>query len=78
MIKHAMIVSLAALATLALAGCTEKKQELHMSADGQQAYRGTGSKFVVPGWTPGDRNSWEQELKVRAQQGQNEYTKTAR
>jgi hypothetical protein len=74
MIKHAMIVSLAALA---LAGCTEQKQELHRSADGQQAYRGTGSKFVVPGWTAGDRNSWEQELKVRTQQGQNEYNKTA-
>ncbi|GGX16075.1 lipoprotein [Pigmentiphaga litoralis] len=74
MIKHAMIVSLAALA---LAGCTDQKQELHSNANYQQAYKGTGSKFVQPGWTPGDRNSWEQELKVRTQQGQNEYNKTA-
>ena len=30
---------------------------------------------MATGWKPGDRNSWEQQLKVRTVRGQNEYAK---
>jgi len=41
---------------------------------------GTGLATAIewklpPGWKAGDKTSWEQHLKTRAQQGQNEYTK---
>jgi hypothetical protein len=39
-------------------------------------YQGVGdSPFVAPGWKAGDRTSWQQELKARAQYGQNDYTR---
>lgn len=67
----------AALGILALAGCSEPSQELHSAAQIGQTpeYDGTGSHFVAPGWTQGDKASWGRELTVRTQRGQNEYTR---
>ena len=31
--------------------------------------------FTAPGWKPGDKVSWEQQLKTRTQNGQNDYAK---
>lgn len=59
-----------------LAGCKEKPQTIGSNAKvDAQAWQGTGMPFTAPGWKPGDRNSWEQELKVRTQMGQNDYNK---
>jgi hypothetical protein len=68
----------AALSILALAGCSEPSQELHSAAEIGQTpeYTGTGSQFVAPGWTQGDKASWTSEMTARTQRGQNEYTKT--
>ncbi len=67
---------LIAAVLLGLAACTEKPQELHSNAAlAEPEYMGTGTNFVAPGWTQGDRNSWVQHLKVRTQRGQNEYLK---
>ena len=30
--------------------------------------------FAAPGWKQGDKASWEQHMKVRTQNGQNDYT----
>ena len=71
-------VFLAILLVPGTAACTEREQSLYQGKvqNGEPAYKGTGvSAFTAPGWTPGDRNSWEQELKTRAQQGQNEYNR---
>jgi hypothetical protein len=38
-------------------------------------YTGTNNAHGVPGWTAGDKTSWEQQLRARAQYGQNEYTR---
>jgi hypothetical protein len=38
------------------------------------AWQGAQDPFVVPGWKPGDKASWESELQKRAQ-GQNEYVR---
>lgn len=59
----------------ALAACTEKPQTATGIKSDTAAFQGTGMPFVAAGWKPGDRTSWEQQLKTRAQQGQNDYAK---
>ena len=74
--RTAIVLTLAA-AAFAVAGCTEREQTAGGSKSDQPAYMGsTQPAFAAQGWKPGDRTSWEQELKVRADRGQNEYAKT--
>lgn len=63
---------LMAVAVLALAGCAEKAQTAAGVKTDAPAYQGTGMPYVAPGWKPGDKTSWEQALRTRAQL-QNEY-----
>ncbi|MDO5690873.1 MAG: hypothetical protein Q4G70_00115 [Pseudomonadota bacterium] len=67
----------AVAALIALTACSEKPQEqTGTQADGA-AYQGTGvASFTQPGWTAGDANSWQQQLRARGQYGQNEYNRT--
>ncbi len=59
-----------------LAACGDKPQTLgDIGARDVPAFNGTGSAFVAPGWKPGDKTSWEQQLRVRMQSGQNDYAK---
>jgi hypothetical protein len=58
-----------------LAACTETPQTATGVKSDTAAFEGTGMPFVATGWKPGDRTSWEQQLKTRAQQGQNDYAK---
>lgn len=67
--------SLLALAALALAGCADREQTAGGIKTDSAPYVGTNRPFVVNGWKPGDRNSWESQLKTRTVQGQNEYAK---
>jgi hypothetical protein len=66
-----------ALAML-LAACTEQPQTIgtNSKAD-KQAFNGTGvaPPFTAAGWKNGDKTSWESQLKVRTQMGQNDYNK---
>jgi hypothetical protein len=42
-------------------------------------YTGVGkSQYVQSGWSTGDKNSWEHQLKARAQYGQNDYTRMSK
>jgi hypothetical protein len=67
---------LLAAGVLALAGCAEKEQTASGIKSDQPAFDGTGhAVFTAPGWKPGDRASWESEMKVRTVQGQNDYVK---
>jgi len=61
----------------ALSACSEKPQTLSGTRSDTAAFQGTDNAFAAPGWTKGDKASWEQGLKARMQNGQNEYTKTA-
>lgn len=70
--RLAMLICLAA----ALAACGEKPQTLGAARNDGAAFQGTGNAFAAPGWTKGDKTSWEQGLKARAQNNQNEYTRT--
>ena len=71
------IVFLAAAAAFVVAGCAEREQTASGIKSDAAPYSGTNKQppFTAPGWKPGDRNSWEQELKVRTVQGQNDYAK---
>ena len=40
-------------------------------------FQGVNSQYAAPGWKAGDKTSWEQGLKARAQNTQNEYSRTA-
>jgi hypothetical protein len=74
--KSLIVLSLAA-ATLALAACAEREQTASGIKSDAAPYTGTNHQppFMVQGWKPGDRNSWEQQMKVRTMQGQNDYAK---
>jgi len=68
----------AVLASIGLVACGDQPQEMqgqgikHDSAP----YTGVGkSQYAQDGWKPGDRSSWEQQLKTRAQYGQNDYAR---
>lgn len=63
------------VAVCALAACAEREQTASGIKSDAAPYRGTDGPFMTQGWTPGDRNSWEQHLKVRTVQAQNEYVR---
>lgn len=65
-----------ALGLAAVAGCTEDPQTLDSGVKvDSAAWKGTGSPFADAGWKPGEKVSWEQHLKTRTVNGQNEYAK---
>ncbi|MBX3609241.1 MAG: hypothetical protein KF871_05040 [Hydrogenophaga sp.] len=74
--KRLTLSTFAIAALLGLAACGDKPQE--MSATGVKqdsaAYTGVGqSQYVQTGWSSGDKSTWEQQLKARAQYGMNDY-----
>ncbi len=74
--KHRIIFWLAVPAAIALAACTEKTQTIGQgSAHDTAAFQGPTTGFTASGWKPGEKTSWEQELKTRTVNGQNEYTR---
>ena len=58
-----------------LAACGEKPQSMGGVRGDAAPYEGAQNSFVAPGWKPGDKASWEQGLKARTQNTQNEYSK---
>ncbi len=65
-----------AVASVALTACGEKPQTAGGSKNDVAAFQGAQNSFVVTGWKPGDKTSWEQGLKARGQNTQNEYSQT--
>lgn len=72
-----VVVSLSLALVVALAACSEKPQTLGTRKADTPASAGTGSAYVAPGWKPGDAASWDEQMRVRAQRGQNEYSRAA-
>ena len=63
-------------AAAALVACGEKPQEMGGTRSDAAPYAGVGkSQYQQPGWKVGDKASWEQQLKSRAQYGMNEYSR---
>jgi hypothetical protein len=74
--KHAVTLMATLAAAAALSACGDKTQTLQSGVKvDSQAFQGTGMPYAVPGWKQGDKGSWEQQVKNRTQQTQNEYTK---
>ena len=70
---YCVVAGAAALATLA--ACSEKPQTLALPKSDSAAYTGPTSAFAAPGWKAGDKAAWEQHLKARQQNGQNDYSR---
>ena len=74
--KRILSIAIAVAGLAALAACSERPQTLDSGVKvDAQAFQGTGLAYAVPGWKQGDKASWEQHLKVRTQNGQNDYTR---
>ena len=63
-------------AAVLLSACGEKQQVGGGVKSDVAPYLGVDTAYAAPGWKAGDKTSWEQALKVRTQNGQNEYTRT--
>lgn len=63
-----------ALFLATLSACGERPQANRGTLD-TAAYEGAKDGFVDAGWKVGDKNSWEQHLRVRMQRGQNDYSR---
>lgn len=61
--------------TMGLAACGEKPQTAAGVRSDVPAFQGTSNAYNAPGWKAGDKTAWEQQLKTRAQVGQNEYNR---
>jgi hypothetical protein len=66
--KITWIVMLAA----AMAACSESPQTLGAPRSDTPAFGGGAPVFNAPGWKPGDKAAWEQQLRARGQATQNE------
>lgn len=69
-----MRLLLVSLSALLLIACSERDQSLtgsSVKSDGKP-WQGAKNDFVAPGWTPGDKTSWEKQIRTRGQ-NQNEY-----
>jgi hypothetical protein len=63
---------------LVLAACGDKPQTaagVKSDTASFQGVTGPGNAYNAPGWKPGDKTAWEQQLKTRLQNGQNEYNR---
>jgi len=68
-----IIVSL--LCSFILVACSEKVQNIGTKKNVDlPSYMGAKNGYVEKNWTPGDKTSWEAQLKSRAK-GQDEYTR---
>ena len=67
---------LAMMAAMTLSACADREQTAATPSKDAAPYEGTGvATFTAPGWKAGDKTAWEQQLKTRMQNGQNEYNK---
>jgi hypothetical protein len=65
--------AITATVLLALAACGEKPQTGFGIKSDVPAFQGAENPFAAPGWKAGDKSGWEQALKARAQNTQNDY-----
>ena len=61
-------------AIVGLAACTEKPQTAATRKPDTKVWEVTDNAFNAPGWKSGDKVSWEEQMRSRAQ-AQNEYAK---
>jgi hypothetical protein len=75
--KRATLFPLLIAATLIMAACGEidqGKTPQTANRGDTPPWQGAKNEFVVKGWTPGDKASWEAQERTRSM-GQNEYNR---
>lgn len=68
-------LAVASAVLLGIAGCvggSSRSGAPSSKSAREPAWDGAGNAFVAPGWKPGDKASWQQQMTRRAQ-SQNEY-----
>ena len=66
---------LVAAVAVACAACGEKVQTIPVGSAKKvdaPSWQTKDSRYLAPGWTPGNEASWNEQMTVRAQ-GQNDY-----
>ena len=61
-------------AALLLVACGEKPQTAATHKSDGKPWESAQTAYTAPGWTAGDKTSWEQQIRFRSQ-GQNEYSR---
>jgi hypothetical protein len=75
-IKTLALIAVTAVATSALVACGDRQQTAATPSKDAAPYSGTGvAVFTAPGWKAGDKTAWEQQLKARMQNSQNDYSR---
>lgn len=75
-IKTFGVLAVTTLLATALVACGDKQQIAATPSIDTTPYSGTGvTSFTAPGWKAGDKTSWEQQLKARMQNSQNDYSR---
>ena len=65
---------MAVVAAMALSACGESPQDRAGIRSDKPVQAGTGvAVFTQAGWTAGDKASWSNQLKARAQYGMNDH-----
>jgi hypothetical protein len=77
-LKQTWMACSVVVAAVTLSACGDKAQELAGQPKQDAApYTGTGvAAFTTGDWKAGDKNSWVQKLKVRAQYGMNDHSRS--
>ena len=70
--RASIVVGLAVM----LCACTEAPQTATARKADDKPWDNASTAYMVPGYKPGDRAAWEQQIKQRIQ-GQDEYARTA-
>ena len=68
-------LALALTMVASLSACGEKAQTLGTKNDAKP-HSGAAPAFMAEGWKAGDPIGWEQQLRTRAQYGQNDHTRS--
>ncbi len=71
------LVALAGVTALifGLTACGETPQTAATRKPDTKAWQGADNAFAASGWKSGDKTSWEEQMRIRAQ-AQDEYAKT--
>lgn len=75
--KSVRLVVCLLVSAFALAACGERDQSLANKRGPveEKTWQGAKNAYVTKGWTPGDKTSWQNQVRTRGQY-QNEYVKT--
>jgi hypothetical protein len=75
-LKTSSLIAMVVIAASAVVACGDKQQTAATPSKDAAPYSGTGvAAFTTSGWQAGDKTAWEQQLKARMQNSQNDYSK---